>query len=451
MTVTDFTFAPATREQVKARVALQGPAGSGKTKSALLLAETLAAGGTIGLIDTERGSARRYAPVPGRPDLGGHHFLHLPMDSYDPRDLQKAVQSAAAAGVDCLIVDSWSHFYAGKGGLLELVDGFGKKSGSAGTFGGWKEATPIEQETLDTLLRFPGHLICTLRTKNDYSLDGGKVTHHGVKVIQREGTEYEFDIIGSMVDGTVTFTKTRCPALTGAVYRHPGADVAEVILEWLGEGVGPQDIMTELTAPELTAEQARELFKRARDWRLLEHLVQDPGTGTTMTLRQLLIEYGESLKPKAVPAPAPAATETTPATVRRDFLAEARAARDAATVRRIYDDAADAGADQADRALIAQIGRALEQAAPAAAGGPEPATAPQMRRIHAALGGWGITDRPERLGVLGALIGRAISTANELTKDDAGTVIDLLDAAQAQPDPGQYLRSLAVGVAQSAA
>ncbi|MDH6116853.1 hypothetical protein ABH930_000272 [Kitasatospora sp. GAS204A] len=300
--MTSFTFAPATREQAKARIALQGPAGSGKTKSALLMAETLAAGGPIGLIDTERRSAAKYAPVPGRPDLGGHQFLHLPMDSYDPRDLAKAVHAAADAGIACLIVDSWSHFYAGKGGLLELVDGFGRKAGAAGTFGGWKEATPIEQETLDTLLRFPGHLIVTLRTKNDYSLEGGKVTHHGVKVIQREGTEYEFDVIATMVEGTATFTKTRCPALTGAVYRHPGEDVANVILEWLGEGVDPvQVILDDLLAEGLTYQAAIDLHNRAKGRNLLDAAVQHPVSRASMTLGALIAEYGQAAKPKAAP------------------------------------------------------------------------------------------------------------------------------------------------------
>lgn len=65
--MTTFTFAPATRETAKARIALQGPGGSGKTKTALRMAEGLAKGGQIGLVDTERGSALKYAPFPAAP------------------------------------------------------------------------------------------------------------------------------------------------------------------------------------------------------------------------------------------------------------------------------------------------------------------------------------------------------------------------------------------------
>lgn len=74
-----FSFQPATRETAKARIALQGPGGSGKTKTALRMAEGLAKGGQIGVVDTERGSALKYAPVPGRPDIEAHEFAHLPM------------------------------------------------------------------------------------------------------------------------------------------------------------------------------------------------------------------------------------------------------------------------------------------------------------------------------------------------------------------------------------
>ena len=52
-------FKKATKEQAKARIALFGPSGSGKTKSALRIAKGL--GNKIALIDSERGSASKYA------------------------------------------------------------------------------------------------------------------------------------------------------------------------------------------------------------------------------------------------------------------------------------------------------------------------------------------------------------------------------------------------------
>ena len=54
-------FRKAQRKQAKLRLAITGPAGSGKTYSALLLAFGL--GGKIAMIDTENGSGDLYAPL----------------------------------------------------------------------------------------------------------------------------------------------------------------------------------------------------------------------------------------------------------------------------------------------------------------------------------------------------------------------------------------------------
>lgn len=68
-TAAPFTFQPATKRQAKLRLALDGPSGSGKTYSALAIAAAL--GERIALIDTEHGSASKYAGDPCR--LNGLH------------------------------------------------------------------------------------------------------------------------------------------------------------------------------------------------------------------------------------------------------------------------------------------------------------------------------------------------------------------------------------------
>ncbi len=54
-----FTFTKATKSSAKLRAALFGPSGAGKTLTALRIAAGL--GGAIAVIDTERGSASKYA------------------------------------------------------------------------------------------------------------------------------------------------------------------------------------------------------------------------------------------------------------------------------------------------------------------------------------------------------------------------------------------------------
>jgi hypothetical protein len=402
--VNAYTFAPATREQARARIGLQGPAGCGKTKSALCIAEGLAQGGPIGLIDTERRSALTYAVVPGQPHLGGHEFGHMPMDSYDPRNLIKAVHAAEQAGIVVLIVDSWSHYWIGRGGLLEIVN----QSGSdAGSFGGWKKGNPIEQDMLDALLNFSGHLIVTMRTKTDYVVDNSgtktKITKVGTKTVQREGTDYELGLILDMIEGTGTVTKTRYEPLEGVSIHHPGEDLGRQILELLGQGVDPlQAIMDELRKDGLTYEGALALHARAKERRLLDaesaHLV----TGEVMPLGDVIKAVGIALKP----APAPA-SQTPPAQATRDE------------------------GDVVDR-----------PAKPPTETGA--VSAPQMRKIFALLRAVGAPEgRDERLRAVGLLLGRSVGSMNELEASDGRELIDTLAAFEGEGGRDRFAETLA--------
>lgn len=403
-----FTFAPATRERAFARIGLQGPPGSGKTMSSLKIGQRLANGGRMGLVDTERGSAITYAPVPGRPDLGGIEFLHLPMDNYDPRNLIEACRAAAAARLEVLIVDSWSLFYNGKGGLLQIVDQAGNAPGAGGSFGGWKKGNPIEQDMLEALLNYPGHVICTMRTKGDYSIEGKKVTKLGVRPIQREGIDYELGVIVDMVEGTGTVTKTRYSPLEGLSVHHPGAELAEVILEQLGQGVDPVEaVLAELRADGLTYQGALAIYGRAESRGLLGLAAAHPMTGEVMTLGEAIKAVGTSLRPTASPAPAgppPARQEPEPPVA--------------------------------------------EPEQPAAPERPAPAngavTAPMMRRIFAQLKAVGCPeDRGERLAVVGLLLGKPVGSMNELAFADGSELIETLAAFEGEGGRDRFAQTIA--------
>src|SRR3954471_18415056 len=100
-----FEFVPATKAGSKARIALLGTAGSGKTYTALRIAAGLDRGETrLGLIDTDREAARKYA------DVFGFHWLG--MKSFSPDDLTRATIAAAQQGVGTLIVDTVSPFWS---------------------------------------------------------------------------------------------------------------------------------------------------------------------------------------------------------------------------------------------------------------------------------------------------------------------------------------------------
>ncbi|MGD6761387.1 AAA family ATPase [Streptomyces sp. BH097] len=454
-----FTFTTATREQARARIGLQGPGGSGKTKTALRMAEALAKGGQIGVVDTERGSALKYAPVPGRPDIEAHEFVHLPMAFCSPENLLAAVNAAIEARLAVLVIDSWSHFWAGKGGLLARVDQESKKPNHyGGSYTAWAPVNDLEQDMLDALLNFPGHVIVTMRTKNDYEMEGKKVTKVGVKTVQREGAEYEFDVVVDMVKGTGTVTKTRYTALDDVSVHHPGEDFAEAILEQLGQGIDlVQTLVDELVKDGLTYDQALALHARAKGRGVLGSEVSHPKTGEATALGELIREYGQAAKPQApTPVMTGQPTPTTDAEIaadtaraRQEMYAAAEAVglnAEAANARYKADYGVDAVWARAEQLRAAAAvfaaspppGEASPEAvaldaASAKLDAPAPAadraTPPQMRMMHALFTKLGLglkDDRSQRLRATALIIGRAIESANDLTLDEAKKLLDTL-------------------------
>ncbi|ELP65430.1 AAA family ATPase [Streptomyces turgidiscabies] len=426
-----FTFAPATRETAKARIALQGPGGSGKTKTALRMAERLAAGGTIGVVDSERGSALKYAPVPGRPDIEAHEFVHVPMAFCSPENLIAVVNAAIEARIAVLIIDSWSHYWAGKGGLLARVDEEAKKAGNyGGKFTAWGPVNDLEQDMLDALLNFPGHVIVTMRTKNDYTMEGKTVTKVGVKTVQREGAEYEVDVVIDMIKGTGTVTKTRYTALDGACVHHPGEDFAEAILEQLGQGVDPvQVIVDELVREGLTYDRALELHGQANIRRLLGADLLHPKTGEPAKLGDVIKEYGQAVKPVTTGV-------TTTSAQTSDVEAAAAA----------YSGDPEPSDDMpgSERSAPAAPRVAREPQEPQQA--PAPVTAPQMRMMHALFNKLNVRERDDRLRATSLIIGRSVATANELLLGEAKDLLDTLTNYSERENPAADFAAMVDGL-----
>ncbi len=110
-----FTFVPAVREQVSLLIALAGASGSGKTMSALLLAQGMSPEGKIAFIDTEARRGLHYAD--------SFRFMHTDMQPpFRPMRFVEAVAAAEAAGAEVIIIDSFSHEYDGEGGIKDWAD-----------------------------------------------------------------------------------------------------------------------------------------------------------------------------------------------------------------------------------------------------------------------------------------------------------------------------------------
>lgn len=256
-------FKKAVKSESKLRLAIAGPSGSGKTYTALAVATALADGRPVALVDTEHGSASKYA------DLFGFDVaeMHPP---FHPDKFGQAIAEAANAGYAVIILDSLTHAWNGTGGMLDLVDEIAKRKGAGNTFAAWKDATPIQNRLIDAIIGAPIHVIVTMRSKQDYAQDKDEkgrtvIRKVGMAPQQRDGFEYEFDVFLDIdIDHNGIVSKTRCPALTDRVFAKPGKDIAGILAEWLKGEVPstPQNGGTRPPAPPAPKPAASEQAER---------------------------------------------------------------------------------------------------------------------------------------------------------------------------------------------
>lgn len=244
-------FKPASRRKTKLRMALDGTPGAGKTYTALRFAFEL--GSKVAVIDTEGESASKYEGE--SPDGKPWKFDVISLTDFSPASYCTLIQSAALAGYDVLIIDSLSHAWAGSGGALEMVDRKASMAkAGANTYFAWRDVTPIHNKMVDAILRTPVHIIATLRTKMEFALEeytderGNKKTRPvkiGMKPVQREGVEYEFDIVADLDQShTLSVSKSRCSAIDGMQALKPGPEFMAPVLHWLNSGADvPAEIL----------------------------------------------------------------------------------------------------------------------------------------------------------------------------------------------------------------
>jgi hypothetical protein len=102
---------------------------------------------------------------------------------------------------------------------------------------------------------------------------------------------------------------------------------------------------------------------------------------------------------------------------------------------------AAAPAKRQTAAAAKPAGRTTQRATPPPlpTDGPAPYTPAQRAKMMAAFGQLGIDDRAERLDICSKVVGRNLGSANELTKDEARRLIDVLEQATAAENPQLFL------------
>ncbi len=235
-------FKPASKPQSYLRLALAGVSGGGKTYTALAIATSLCK--RVAVIDTERGSASKYA------DLFKFDTLDMSeMGDFAPANYVKAINAAVAEGYDGIVIDSLSHAWIGRGGALEMHDNATARSKSGNSFMAWREVTPDHWMLVDAMLQAKAHVIATMRSKSEYveeAGENGKAKGYrkvGLQSQQREGMEYEFDLVGDMNGAQLVVTKSRISKLSDAVIKRPGADnIVPILRAWLTDGAAIPDL-----------------------------------------------------------------------------------------------------------------------------------------------------------------------------------------------------------------
>jgi len=225
----------ASRKNRYLKIGIGGISGSGKTLGALKMAYGITGDWSkIVIIDTENNSADLYA------HLGPYDVL--PLEDTSPQQYIMAIHEVIKCDYTVMIIDSLSHEYAGKGGLLEIADKIASTSKSGNTFQAWSKANPIHNAFMDAVLKSKIHVIGTFRKKSDYVIeknDKGKSAPRkvGLKTVTKEGTSYELDVLLDIsTNHLCTAEKDRTMLFDGKMPFELDEKVGQALQQWSNEG-----------------------------------------------------------------------------------------------------------------------------------------------------------------------------------------------------------------------
>lgn len=256
-------FHKAARQKLKASIMIEGLQGSGKSGLALLIAKALTDDwDKIYAIDTENRSLDLFQGIKMNTgdSFGEFNKVDLTIeDGYAPSNYLALRDEAVKAGAEVIIMDSISHMWNRKGGLLDLVAE--AQANGLDNYRSWgTEKNRKEKELLNDIVRCKdAHIITTVRIKEKFGMEydetKGKTTvvSLGEQQIQQDGLKYEPDLVLRMInpgnmDGTnptVYVIKSRYAILkTGEEYEIT-KELLTQLRAYLEEGIDPEVIFKE--------------------------------------------------------------------------------------------------------------------------------------------------------------------------------------------------------------
>ena len=269
-------FKKAQREQVRIKISIAGPAGSGKTMSSLLMAyglikaehpewDDIAIWDHIVVADSENGSASLYVGTQvGTTKIGAYNVIDL-SPPFTAQTYIDAIHMAEEHNMSVIIVDSLSHVWSGDGGLLDEQGKITARTNNSYT--SWRTISPQYTKLVDTILQSPCHVITAVRAKMDYQQvkgDNGKtqVKAVGMGMVLRDGYEYEVTVALMLdADHVASATKDRTGLFDGQYFTIT-ADTGKKLYEWLSSGAVPTP-KAEIPAPSPAPAEPDEQLQKA--------------------------------------------------------------------------------------------------------------------------------------------------------------------------------------------
>ncbi len=282
--MSDFTFAKAMRKKMKIKIGLIGPAGSGKSYTALRLARGLAGpDGRIALINTERNRGEIYATE--------FQYDILNLDTpFSPERFIQAIDTAIEQKYDVVVVDSASHEWIGSGGILDM-----NKRMQGNSFANWAKLTPRHDAFIEKLATTDVHMVVCMRGKDEYIVEeddkGRQVPKKiGLGPQQRDGVEYEFHVAFNLDMQHVATPVKDSTHLFDGTYRILTEEDGTNLVQWASDGM-------ESPVPQLKAEIQRILRKGKEKFNAdqIEYLNKVLGSNTEGRLQEAVVRAKEYL------------------------------------------------------------------------------------------------------------------------------------------------------------
>lgn len=194
-----FEVKDAVRESVPLLIGLFGPAGSGKTFSALRLATGIQSvtGGDIYAIDTEARRMLHYA--------SNFRFKHIQFDApFGSLDYLAAMRQCVAAGAKVIIIDSFSHEHSSEGGYLmsqaaelDRMAGNDYAKRDRVKMAAWIKPAQARSQMINGILQLNANLIMCYRAKEKtkpVKVQNGKVEIREMGFMPISGDEILFEM-----------------------------------------------------------------------------------------------------------------------------------------------------------------------------------------------------------------------------------------------------------------